>query len=229
MTESHSQTNLRPGLPPLTSRMASRPIDERGFPVPWFVAWVDGKPDHRIMDARKVEPAVRHGLCWMCGEKLGVFKTFCIGTMCCITRTISEPPSHRECLQYAVRACPFMTRPHAKRRDAGLPEEAREPAGEFLKRNPGVMCLWTTKTFTPWQPPGGGVLFKLGDPEGLEWWAEGRQATWDEVEASIANGLPSLFDMAREEGAAAMDELDRRTYAARRLIALSFAAGGEDA
>ena len=43
-------TEIRPGLPPLTGHLTRLPIDERGFPVPYFVAIVDGKPDHRIID-----------------------------------------------------------------------------------------------------------------------------------------------------------------------------------
>jgi hypothetical protein len=190
---------LRPGLPPLPARMTSLAIDERGFPVPYFVAYVDGKPDHRVMDASKLPIAVRFGLCWQCGQPLGKFRTFCIGPMCSITRTISEPPSHIECVRFAATACPFLSRPHAKRREAGMPEDAREAAGEGLKRNPGAVCLWTTRTFKQWSPPGGGVLFELGDPESTEWYAGGRLALRSEVDASIESGLHHLYEMAEAE------------------------------
>ena len=30
---------------PLPPRMMRRPVNERGFPVPWFVEWIDDKPD----------------------------------------------------------------------------------------------------------------------------------------------------------------------------------------
>lgn len=204
---------MRPGLPPLPDRLLSLPIDDRGYPVPWFVAWIDGKPDHRIMDAAKMPHAVRLGLCWMCGQSLGRFKSFCIGPMCSITRTIAEPPSHRECLQYAVRACPWMTRPHAKRREAGLPEDHRFPAGG-VRRNPGAICIWTTLTFKPFRH-GKTTLFDLGDPQSTEWWAEGRPATRDEVDESIATGLHLLREPAEQEQAArpgcgSVAELERR-------------------
>jgi hypothetical protein len=45
----------------------------------------------------------------------------------------AEPPSHRECAEYAVRACPFLTRPLAVRNERGL--DGFEPAGVMIKRN----------------------------------------------------------------------------------------------
>lgn len=191
---------LRPGLPPLPPRMAGLPIDHRGFPVPWFVAWVDGEPDHRVVDPKKLQAAVGLGRCWICGGPLGSFKTFTLGPMCCVTRANSEPPSHIECARYAAQACPFLTRPHAKRREAGLPDDLRPAAGLPLDRNPGVVGLWTTKRYTTSRVHGvganPGVLFRLGDPESLEFWAEGRSAKREEVIASVVSGLPTLANEA---------------------------------
>lgn len=182
-------TTMRPELPPLPPKMANVPIDERGYPVPWFVELIDGKPDHRIMSTLKLRLAVTEGRCWMCGEPLGVFKSFVIGPMCIITRCSAEPPSHLECARYACAACPFLTRPHAHRRQAGLPEHM-EMAGNGILRNPGVTCLWTTRRHQAYragrgQTQGhGGVLFEIGAPSSTEWYAEGRQATRAEVDAS---------------------------------------------
>jgi|GEM_PF-909001 len=207
---------LRAGLPPLPDRMRSLPVDERGYPVPHFVAWVDGKPDHRIMDAEKLPGAVRHERCWMCGQPLGQYKSFCIGPMCSITRTISEPPSHLDCLRFAVTACPFLTRPRAHRRDANMPEEVKPPAGMGIPRNPGAVCIWTVRGKPKiWSPPGGGILFELADPVSTEWYAEGRPARRSEVNESIRSGLHLLVEQAVAEdkerpGAGAMADLAQR-------------------
>lgn len=200
-------TTLRPGLPPLPGRWSSLPIDDRGFPVPFFVAYVDGKPDHRVVDPDKFVQAINLSLCWLCGQKLGAYRTFCIGPMCCVTRTISEPPSHLECARYAVRTCPWLTRPHAKRREAGLPDGIVDPAGVGLKRNPGATCLWTCKSYSIHHNDGRdgsnkGYLFTLsGEPTSLEWYAEGRLATRAEVDESIRTGLPLLEKAADEDDA----------------------------
>ena len=208
---------LRDGLPPLPPKMRELPVDERGYPVPYFVAWVDGKPDHRIADGEKMRMCIEQNRCWLCGRKLGSFKAFCIGPMCAITRTISEPPSHLECATYAATACPFLTRPHAKRREAGMPEEARDAAGNMIKRNPGAVCVWVTKRHRPF-PVGGGILFDLGPPESTRWYAEGRLATRAEVDESIASGLPILVAEAQKDGGAQMAELNRRVVMTTALL-----------
>lgn len=205
---------IREGLPPVPGRMRFLPIDDRGYPVPFFVAWVDGKPDHRIADGAKMPKAVRLGLCWMCGQQLGRLKSFCIGPMCTITRTISEPPSHLECVTFAAQACPWMTRPRAKRREANLPDQLAPSVGNAIRRNPGAVCVWTTRSFRPWSPDGG-LLFELGDPEHAEWWCEGRPATRAEVDESISTGLHLLREPAVAEdrdrpGSGAVVELEMR-------------------
>jgi len=194
---------LRPGLPPLPPKMLGLPIDKRGFPVPFFVAMVNGEPDHRLVEPRAAKQCVELGRCWICGGQLGTYKSFVVGPMCAVNRISSEPPSHLECARYAAKACPFLSRPHAHRREAGLPEVIRDPAGVFEQRNPGVTLVWTTRTFKPFRAPratgGSGVLFDMGAPESMEWYAEGRTALRAEVDASIASGLPKLVAMAQAD------------------------------
>jgi hypothetical protein len=211
------KNTLRPGLPVLPQRMQRLPMDERGYPVPFFVAWVDGKPDHRLADPRALRCCVEQDRCWICGEPLGRFKAFTIGPMCTITRVISEPPQHLECATFAAKACPFLSRPQAKRRDANLPEEIREPAGISIKRNPGAVCVWVTLDHHPFAC-GGGLLFELGEPTATHWFCEGRQATRAEVEESIDSGLPILEQQARADGNQALDELAVHIGIARALL-----------
>ena len=78
---------------PLPKRLRWAPISETGYPVPWFVDWIDGKPDFRVMDGRKYDRAIKHDLCWLCGQTLGRFKVFTAGPMCAVNRTSGEPPS----------------------------------------------------------------------------------------------------------------------------------------
>lgn len=186
------QRQHRPELPEAPPRIARLPVDARGYPVPWFVGWVNGKPDHRLADQAKLVKAVRDKLCWVCGEKLGVYKAFLLGPMCVVNRVTSEPPSHEECANYSVRACPFLTRPHAARRENALPANVRDAAGVMLKGNPGVTALWMAKEFKEFSPPGGGRLFNVGEPTLVAWFREGRAATRDEVHAAMLAGLPGL-------------------------------------
>src|SRR5262245_23013157 len=124
---------------PIPERMRHRPVSATGYPVPWFVAWINGEPDFRIVDPPKVGRAVRGDLCWLCGQTLGSrHKAFILGPMCSVNLVSSEPPSHRTCAEYAVAACPFLTKPRMRRNDKDQPTETREPGGLMVHRNPGV-------------------------------------------------------------------------------------------
>ena len=187
---------------PMPAAIKRLPLDARGFPVPKFVAIVEGVPDHRVCDHRYMATAVQEQRCWICGEKLGRYLAFLLGPMCSISRTVSEPPSHRDCATYAAHACPFLSRPYARRRESGLPEAAQDAAGLPIDRNPGCVCVWITRTFTPFRAfaGNGGVLFEVGAPTETTWWCEGRRATRAEVLASIESGLPILAAEAEKQG-----------------------------
>jgi hypothetical protein len=204
--------------------MAKLPVDKHGRPVPWFVAWIDGKPDFRVIGPGKVADAINFERCWLCGQHRGRYSTFVIGPMCAVNRISAEPPSHGDCAVYAAQACPFLTTPNMRRRDSGKPEGTSEPAGTMIRRNPGVTLLWTTRDFKivgaddGYGKPTSGPLFQLGDPTSVGWFAEGRTANRDEVLASIESGLPLLRESAENESDAAVAELERRTDIAMQSI-----------
>jgi hypothetical protein len=176
---------------------------DRGYPVPWFVAWIDGKADFRVLKPGATVLATKHDTCWICGERMGTYRTWPIGPMCAVNRVTAEPPCHPDCADWSVRVCPFLARPHARRREAGLPEEALSPAGTMIRRNPGVICLWKTKGRPAkkalFPVPGGGYLFNVGEPVELGWIAEGRDATREEILESINSGLPLLEASTEQE------------------------------
>lgn len=209
---------LRPELPETPRRIAGLPV-HRGFPVPWFVQWLhedgspaergEGTPEFRLMDSSAISRAHLERLCWVCGGVRGSYGAFVAGAMCGINRTSAEPPSHVECATWSAEACPFLTRPGMRRREAGLPEEAEEPAGVMLKRNPGVAMVWVTKKYALKRAPNGGVLFDIGEPEYVLWFCEGRPATQAEIEESVSSGLPALRELAEQQGQLAVAQLDR--------------------
>jgi hypothetical protein len=210
---------LHPNLPPLPVRMRNLPVDARGFPVPWFVQWFhpDGSPcekppdlavdhpDFRVMDSRKRAIAIKQQRCWVCGALLGRYMAFVIGPMCAINRISSEPPSHLDCATFSARGCPFLVKPAVVRRENDRSELAVPPDGIGLTRNPGVALVWVTRSYriVPARKAtgeAGGYLVKVGDPEQVFWYCEGRAATRAEVMASIEGGLPSLMAAAALDG-----------------------------
>ena len=206
-------TQLAPGMPPLPDRFLKLPLDPRGYPVPKFI-WhkPDGTYDFRVVEPGWPQKCMRNKLCWLCGEKLGRYMCFVIGPMCALNRNTAEPPCHRECAEFAVKACPFMRFPNRKRDEADLPK-GYNPGGDeaAIKRNPGVTCLWITKTYRPYRAHNGDTLIEIGDPLDVTWWAHGEPANRDEIMASINSGLPLLRAVAEREGKKAIEELEAMT------------------
>lgn len=211
MSRSIDGSVLRPELGTLPGRISTLPIF-RGFPTPWFVDYVDGVPEFRAMDPRKWERAVRDKMCWVCGEKLGRFMTFVAGPMCGINRTSAEPPCHYECAAWSAKFCPFLSRPHASRRDASDLGSFKDGPGHAIERNPGVTLLWTTLSYRVFGDGKGGHLINMGPPTATEWWAEGKSANRRQVEESISGGLPILLEIAGKHG-----ELDALEQACERF------------
>lgn len=212
-------------MPP---EMARLPIDRRGYPVPEFVAWVDGVPDFRIIKPGWFAHCIKKRVCWLCGGGLGDRKWFVTGPMCTVTRTTAEPPCHRLCAEFAVKNCPFLTRPLAKRNERDMPEEATDPGGLFIMRNPGVTAIWETRSFQLFDDGRGNALIRMGEPDNIVYWREGRLATRGEVMRSIETGAPALVEAAKAEGPAAMWELMRTMQHYRDNILLRFTKAGED-
>lgn len=178
-------TELRKDLPKLPYHLLGKPIDERGYPIPWFVVWVDGKPDFRLTDVRKIMHALKDGLCWICGERIGKYRAFVSGPMAALNSIAAEPPSHEICAKFAVKACPFLLHPKAKRREAGMTELGTEMSEHGDDRNPGVSLLWVTQDFTVHQTKNS-LLFEMGRPDVLTWWRGGRPATREEARMALA-------------------------------------------
>lgn len=102
------------------------------------------------------------------------------------------------------------------RREGGL-SGVEEAAGMMIKRNPGVICLWTTRGYEVFNDGRDKPLITIGTAERVTWWREGRSATRDEVEESITSGLPILLAEAKRDGPFAVEELGRGVERTRLL------------
>lgn len=205
--------SLRVGLPPLPKRMAALPLDSRGYPVPWFVKWFAGKPDFRIVDVLKFRAAIRFGKCWICGEATGARKSFVIGPISTLSRVTSEPGSHLTCAEYAVKVCPFLILPSAKRRGNNMPEGAREPPGVHDNRNAGIFAVWTTRRYGLIPMTAGRRLLELHEPLSVEWYSYGEPATRAQAAQAVDASLSVLYPRAKAESIDAVIRLESQ-YAA---------------
>jgi hypothetical protein len=219
--------SLKSDIPDLPLRMRRLPVDARGYPIPFFVAWLDasgvptkpgeGTPDFRVVNPGTVVKCHTEGLCWVCGQPLGSHKSFVIGPISALNRTCNEPPSHLDCADFSARACPFLIHPNEKRREQRMPDVWHKPPGEAIQCKPRLAVVWTVRRYRLVQV-NGRVLFDMGAPEHVRWYTEGRLATRAEVIASIESGLPFLYENAKPGGRAAADAIRRRYEACLPLI-----------
>jgi len=187
------------------------PRNKAKYPVPWFVAFIGGVPDFRVIRPGGIQIALRQKICWVCGLPFQrqEDRAFVIGPMCAVNRVSAEPPSHEDCAVYSATHCPFLTVPNMTRRERHKPEGVRCPAGVMIRRNPGVALVWVTgyKSWSVFDDGDGGTLFHIGEPRKALWFAHGREAARAEVLASIDSGMPILREMAEAEGPDAVADL----------------------
>lgn len=93
----------------IPSFLSHLPIDDKGYPIPYFVAIEDSKPNYKILDEKKQKICIEHNKCTICGNQL-LKKTFFFisGPMGVANRITTEPPMHRECAEYSLATCPHM-------------------------------------------------------------------------------------------------------------------------
>lgn len=185
---------------PLPENMRELPVSKKGYPVPFFVARSTAPDwDFRVVHPETAVRCYRDHLCWICGQKMGTKKAFVVGPMCVVTKTSAEPASHYSCAQYSAIACPFLARPNMRRNEKDLPEGHQPPAGVAIMRNPGVTAVLVTRTIKPFKDHDGGLLFQMGEPDAVEWYALRGRANRKQVMDSIESGLPLLQEQCNAE------------------------------
>lgn len=183
-------------------QLKARPV-YGGYITPYFVAWyLDGKQVHEktagavpsfvTIDVTRATHCRTQGLCWCCGKMMGAHKWFVFGPGSAVAQQSVEPPSHRDCAQYAVQVCPFMLDPDRAMRAPKAPlKEGQVIDLEMSTHNPGVSVLWATKRYevVAVNKSHGTYVFEPGEPELIEFWREGRKATRAEIKAAIDHSL----------------------------------------
>jgi hypothetical protein len=187
-------------FPDAPARIAALPCDPRGFPVPWFVAWRDGVPHFPVIDAEKLTAAWTEERCWVCGDRLGAYRSWIVGPMSAIEGATPEPPSHAECATFSVTSCPHLASADARFSERHGEAEGYAAQPNLAKVRSAATALWVTKGrgATPFLA-GAGVLFRLHEPARVEWYAHSRLATGTEVRSAIDQGLPLLRRTAQAE------------------------------
>ena len=172
-------------------RLAGRPRDRRGYPIPWNVLiGEDGTPFFTVNDDRRHWTAIRGGLCPMCGEALGRWKWFVGGPQSAFHEHgwFMDLPGHHDCIEYALQVCPYLAMPKwAGRIDVVHPEklgkvtpaifldETHDPARPdiFVAVAGARVMLNRRGPYLPYVRPAKPLL-------GIEYWRHGKKLTEEE-------------------------------------------------
>lgn len=147
----------------------------RGFPVPWFVAYVDGKPDFRMIDPKKMQYALEQDKCFVCGKKhiKGLY-FFITGPMGLANGVHSDCPLHLDCAKYSLQICPHLFFERTQRNETGdLYKYVSATTGQAgIKEKPSELYLIKANKYKTIPGPEGGRLIKFNVVDFEEFWYE---------------------------------------------------------
>lgn len=116
----------------IPARLRDRPL-YGDLPVGFYFEWVDEdgalccvsrkpevKPDFRVICPMRWGQCVLKRLCPLCGKPLDYWAWIIGQVPESDTMTYVDPAMHEDCWRYALQVCPFLSKPHDKRR-VGMP------------------------------------------------------------------------------------------------------------
>lgn len=157
---------------PMPERIARLPRTASGYPIPFFVAYVDGVPDLKLLDGRKQLVCIQNRLCGICGESVEPGEiAFITGPKGVENRVCTDPGMHEGCAEYAVHVCPFMVRPNARRSPKHHPDSL--PSMGAIDERPEKTAIYLTRHYVPRQTNSGAILIRLYAPIRLRWFVDG--------------------------------------------------------
>lgn len=163
---------------PIPGRLARRPRDRRGYPIPAMVLIKeDGTPDFRVTDVEKWVRACNERTCALCGEQLGRHLAFVGGPRVYENRLFTDLPMHLECAEYALQVCPYIAVPNFKYAstlaDVGEGVSLRV-AAEVEVARPDRFMLGITRSYQVVKLPGGSYAVRAAPWEQIAWWQDGK-------------------------------------------------------
>jgi hypothetical protein len=163
---------------PIPPRLARRPRDARGYPIPYGVLIrKDGTPDFRVVDLERWQHAVQHRRCGLCGEPLGAHLAFVGGPLCEANRVFLDLPMHRDCAEYALQVCPYLALPKTAFVDTAKVDtegHTLHVSTDVAEDKPERFWLGIAKGYAVVQLPGSSYGLQATPWVGGEWWQDGK-------------------------------------------------------
>lgn len=152
---------------PMPPAIAALPHDPAtGYPGFFTVQQPDGSINFRGMNMEHWLEAGNRRLCGICGQPLAYWITFVCGPKSAVTRVFTDPPMHRECLDYAWLVCPYLIR-NGYARPAPAPGTAMDdPYGD--RNRPERLGVYLTREYTRFVYQGT-PFFRASAPKTIEW------------------------------------------------------------
>lgn len=148
------------------------PKDGRGYPIPYTVAYIGGKPDFTVVDPDKWKRALKFGLCGVCGKPNYGRKWFIGGPSCHVNRMFYDHPMHEECARYAIVVCPYLA--ITKMTHRTVKPEGTVFVSAASEEKPDKFMLGRAKSVKTVRF-GDDILLRASEWEHVEWWVGGEQ------------------------------------------------------
>ena len=160
----------------MPENIAGMQKDERGYPIPHTVHWIDGKPDFRVIDPDKWIEAARECLCGICGKKIESKIAFVGGPRSIENRLFVDLGMHKECAEYALQVCPFMAAPKFGYLECkGLKKGELAVISAASNTRPTKFGLGLTSGYGVGRLVSGDIVIQATPFESVEWWVNGEK------------------------------------------------------
>lgn len=134
---------------PIPSVMKGLKRDKRGYPIPFFVGYIKGKPEFRFLDPKKKLLCLEENLCSICGQPLKRNEFYFIsGPAGLANRTSSDTPMHLQCAEYSLQVCPYLHYRNFERREDELSKEIQLQPSAIIPEKPNALYLIRSNCYT---------------------------------------------------------------------------------
>lgn len=186
-----------PSKVPMPTRVAARPRDERGYPVPAITPWPDGSPAFAQQGSFRTLIYLAERRCTVCGTKMSPGPVYRVvdgemaddialaldtGKRYINMAPANEGPGHLTCMLYSAVVCPYLSSPGARRQMTTTTGGERIPRGDRRGTEAAIVGFENYK----WQVGTHGIEISFGQPTEILSYADGADLM-EELAAEIAH------------------------------------------
>lgn len=188
---------------PVPARLAARPHDERGYPVPAITPWPDGSPAFAQQGSFRTLICLAERRCVICGTKMApgpvyrVVSDDLVDNIALVLDTgkrymnlapANEGPGHITCMLYSAAVCPYLASPGARRKNQATIAGEEIPRGDRRGSEAAVVGFDSYR----WQIGPDGFEIFYGQPTEMLTYAKGTDLIAELTEEIVQEPEPTL-------------------------------------